>query len=498
MKQILLFLSISFHLSGFSQVLKTPLQNKEYKEVTSYDELSNFIYELDQNSDLLTAEPIGKSVQGRNLYAMKFSSSEFGKDDSKVKVLFIAQQHGNEQSGKEGALLLALEILKPENQYLFDKIDIAIIPQMNPDGSELNQRRNGNDTDLNRNHLILTEPEVIAVHKLFNKYKFHVTLDVHEYFPFGDTWKEFGYRDNSSILVGINTNPDIAREIRDLQKNEYQKFINEYLNERNISNFIYTPGGPPEIKYIRQSTFDINDGRQSFGIQNTFSFIHEGMNGTDGFIENIKYRTESQMEAMMGLLKFTYLNHEIIKETVIKSRENLINNTVGNNIGIQFEHVNDGSTLPLPLYSYATGNDTVINVMDYRGKVEPVFEVKKPIAYLIPRNLPDIMDWLKRHNIYFEDYKSYPGYLIKQYSIIAMDSLNFEGDMVVNPKTKVKIHSSKMNESEYIIVPTSQLKGNMLVIALEPKSELGLVTYPGFSNILKLGETYPIYRVELK
>ncbi len=39
----------------------------------------------------------------------------------------------NEQSGKEGALLLINELLMPENQYLFDKIDFALVPQMNPD-----------------------------------------------------------------------------------------------------------------------------------------------------------------------------------------------------------------------------------------------------------------------------------------------------------------------------------------------------------------------------
>jgi len=41
-------------------------------------------------------------------------------------------------------------LLKPENQYLFDRIDLVIVPQMNPDGSEINKRLNGNEADLNR------------------------------------------------------------------------------------------------------------------------------------------------------------------------------------------------------------------------------------------------------------------------------------------------------------------------------------------------------------
>ncbi len=101
---------------------------------------------------------------------LKFSTSEFGKDTSKIKVLIFAQQHGDEQSGKEGAYFLPENYSNQRIDYLFDKIDLVLIPQMNPDGSEIDTRFNANGMDLNRNHLILTEPETIAMHKLFDEY----------------------------------------------------------------------------------------------------------------------------------------------------------------------------------------------------------------------------------------------------------------------------------------------------------------------------------------
>ncbi|MDP2363026.1 MAG: M14 family zinc carboxypeptidase, partial [Ignavibacteria bacterium] len=104
MKTIFLLLFIEF---AFAQV-QTPLEKNNYLKVTTYDELTNFVYQVDESSDLLSVEVIGKSVEGRNLYAIRFSNSEFGKDESKIKVLIFAQQHGNEQSGKEGALLLII------------------------------------------------------------------------------------------------------------------------------------------------------------------------------------------------------------------------------------------------------------------------------------------------------------------------------------------------------------------------------------------------------
>ena len=109
--------------------------------------------QLDAGSELLTVEVSREIGAGKESICDEVLLLGFGKDASKIRVLVFAQQHGNEQSGKEGALLLARELLKPENRYLFDRIDLLLVPQMNPDGAEANKRRNGNDADLNRNHL---------------------------------------------------------------------------------------------------------------------------------------------------------------------------------------------------------------------------------------------------------------------------------------------------------------------------------------------------------
>jgi hypothetical protein len=39
------------------------------------------------------------------------------------------------------------------------------------------------------------------------------------------------------------------------------------------------------------------------------------------------------------------------------------------------------------------------------------------------------------------------------------------------------------------------LKGNLIVLALEPKSMLGLVTYKNFAGLLKKGDKFPVLRV---
>ena len=485
----------SLLISGivFSQQL--PLEKNNYQKLTSYDELTEFVNKLDQSSDLLSVEIIGNSVEGRNVYAMKFSDSEFGKDDSKIKVLIFAQQHGNEQSGKEGALFLAQELLKPGNKYLFAKIDFVLVPQMNPDGSEKNQRRNGSGMDLNRNHLILTEPETIGLHKLFNKYHFEVTMDVHEYWPFGEDSKEFGYRRNADETIGTNTNINVSQNIRDLSFNKYVPFLFDFLRKQNISVFHYLPGGPPDVELIRYSTFDINDGRQSFGIQHTFSFIQEGINGENYSTDNIEHRATGQMLGMMGLLKFSYDNKDEIKKLVYEEREKLISNIVSNKVSIQMDHFSNGEKLQLPMYSYYSCNDTVISVTDFRPVIKSLYDVERPVGYLIPDSLTEIKVWADNQNIKSydninEDYQD-----IEQYFVTGIDSIDFEGDMTVNPGLMKSDVTNNINFSDYFFIPVNQLQNSMIVIALEPKSELGIVTYKKYEHLLKKGETFPLLRV---
>jgi len=492
-----MFLAILFFYSTllFSQEKLTPSEIKGFSKITTYDELKAFILQLDSQSPLLNSEVIGKSSEGRNIYALKFSSGIFGGDNSKIKVLIFAQQHGNEQSGKEGALLLARELIKPENQYLFDRIDLALIPQVNPDGSEVNKRRNANNADLNRNHLILTEPETKALHNFFDEYLFEATLDVHEYSPYSKEWEIAGFRKNSEVTLGTTTNPNVAAEIRNFSGQSALPFALNYLNSKNFTSFVYCPGDLPGKGYTRHSTFDINDGRQSFGIQQTLSFIQEGMNGKDSYTENLERRAFGQMTGMRGLLEFIYQQKNTIVKMVQKERQLLTEGTDNQLISIQAKHITNGQTLQLPVYSYKTGLDSIVDINDYRPLVSSLADVKKPFGYLIPVELIGIIEWAHRQSLQLTSYEPVSTDIIEQYTIQQVDSIDFEGDIVIDPIVNTRQIQAADFKGKFMLVPTGQLKGNLAVIALEPKSMLGLATYEQYRELIKAGETYPILRL---
>jgi hypothetical protein len=488
----LLIIIFAFSNILFSQDLELPLEKSQYTKLTSYEELISFLEQICENRKIFELEYIGNSVEGRKIPLIKISSGNFGEDESKIKILVFAQQHGNEQSGKEGSLLLIKKFASGEIDSLLERVDILLIPQVNPDGSEINTRRNANNADLNRDHLTLLQPETTALHKTFNTYLPEVTLDVHEYYPYSESWEKYGYRKNFDEQYGTTTNINISERIREYSIKEFLTFAENFLNEKGFSFHSYMVGGPPEEGLLRYSTVDINDGRQSFGILNSFSFILEGKNGRDS-IENIKRRAEGQSIAIQALLEFVYRNKNEIKSLIKDERNKLINSSEGEKVSIRMDHFPE-EKLNIVFKSVSTGLDTTVMVDNFHTKVKSLLEVEKPLGYLIPANDKELISWMHRHNIKNYSYKPSLAHKVEQYKISSIDSVYLEGLYLHNIKADIDEQEVK---GDYFLIPLNQLHSNMIVLALEPESMLGLHQYKKFEYLIE-ENLYPILKISTK
>ncbi len=492
MKIIILFLAMTAAI--FSQEVQTPLEKNNFDSLTSYSQMITFLNNISKTDKRIKLEYIAESVEGRKIPLLKISNGNFGEDKSKIKILIFAQQHGNEQSGKEGSLLLLKDIAEKSFDKFLSDADLLLVPQMNPDGSQKNERRNGNEADLNRNHLILTQPEVIGLHKLFNEYLPEATLDVHEYYPYSDDWIKFGYIKNFDEQFGATTDINVSEKIRDYSNKEFFPFAKEYLKERGYSFNNYVLGGPPGVERMRHSTVDINDGRQSFGILNSFSFILEGLNGKDAFKDNIKHRANGQKTALEAFITFAVKNKDKIKKLVHSERTRLIKSKEGDSVAIRMEHVKGDSELKLTLKSVSSGEDSIITVEEYHSVVNPVLIVKKPSGYLIPKDSVNLVEMLKNHDVKFRSLTQAGKVIFQKYYIENIDSVFLEELMLPDPKIKIE-ETSIINPDKYFYVPINQLNSNVLVLGLEPQSMIGIVVYDEYKKWIQAGKYYPVIRV---
>jgi len=492
MKYLILILLAA--ASVYPQRLLTPFEKSGFSKSTSHEEMLQFISEVSLQKRTIRTDYIAESVQGRKIPVVKFSAAEFGTDNSKLKILIFSQQHGNEPSGKEGMLMLLADMAEGKLDYILPQADLAVIPMMNPDGNEAYTRRNGNNADLNRDHLIMMQPETQGLHQFYNKHQFEVNMDVHEYSPYSQSWTEFGYLKNSEVTVGTLTNMNIPEEMRAYQLTVYMPYIKQYISVQGFSFEEYLPGGPPEKELIRRSTYDINDGRQSIGSLGAFSFIQEGMNGRDQ-LDNLERRANGQHAGVRGFLMFAIKNKNQIKNLVENGRKSLIAGKP-DSVAVQMTHALTGETRTMALLSVSTGADTQVTVTNYRPVVQSRHSVAKPKGYLIPADDEKLVSWTERHSFTKEKYVPGKADIISVYTITGIDSIDFEGDIVADAVTKSNAVKSADLKKEYWLLPTNQLAGNVIAQALEPKSEIGLVTYKTFEYLLVKGEEYPVLRLE--
>ncbi|RKX71300.1 hypothetical protein DRP53_02070 [candidate division WOR-3 bacterium] len=121
----------------------------------SYHELDSILNEYARKYPRIARlETIGYSVQGRCIFAMKISDN-VAQDEAEPVMRLIGNMHGDEFIGCEIPLYFLTYLLdnyqsSSQVRGLVDSIEFYIIPMLNPDGHELNQRYNANGVDLNR------------------------------------------------------------------------------------------------------------------------------------------------------------------------------------------------------------------------------------------------------------------------------------------------------------------------------------------------------------
>ena len=164
-----------------------PEDHRTLTTSTSYPGMEAFLSSVDGKGPVRVSVE-GRSVQGRSLYLVHAAH----RADAPFRILFYAQQHGDEVSGKDALLYLIRDIARDPSRLPAD-VDLWVMPMMNPDGAEARTRRNGAGADLNRDHVTLLQPETQALHRVVRRLKPHLAVDAHEFGRDGEDWTKRGW-----------------------------------------------------------------------------------------------------------------------------------------------------------------------------------------------------------------------------------------------------------------------------------------------------------------
>lgn len=196
----------------------------------TYESMVEYLKTQDAKQAAMELEVIGKTVKGRDIYMAKYLSNP-----ANPTILFLTQQHGNEQLTTEGAMEFIKHLGTGKTKGVLNNVNVLIIPMLNADGAmgDVNfsldnyladgdrhlTRYNANQVDLNREHdkaISAMEPEVRALHEnVFQKYKIDYMIDLHHQGTRSETEGELV---SGSILYPTNANvkPEVLEKSKKL------------------------------------------------------------------------------------------------------------------------------------------------------------------------------------------------------------------------------------------------------------------------------------------
>ena len=223
---------------------------------------------------LLEVMEIGHSVGDRPLHAVRFRSPDSGRGQKPWTVLLLGLQHGNEPAGREGLLALIFDLVEDPSR-LPASTELWIVPTVNPDGLVADERRNGADFDLNRDHLILSQPETRAIHALARRIEPDVVIDCHEFRRDTGDYTAQGYLEWPLVMMDTANTALLPDSFYTLGKSWVEQ-MKPVMAAAGINYSRYLVGDAPPDGELRFSTLDPDDARNGLAVHSSsLGFIIE-------------------------------------------------------------------------------------------------------------------------------------------------------------------------------------------------------------------------------
>ena len=118
---------------------------------------------------------IGTSFLGNEIYKLSFGTGE-------KRLLIWSQMHGNESSGTR-AMFDVINFFEQNSelaQTILSNLTIDFIPMLNPDGSNVNTRRNAIGIDINRDFLAKESTEIHVLLNQVEKGNYQTLFNLHD------------------------------------------------------------------------------------------------------------------------------------------------------------------------------------------------------------------------------------------------------------------------------------------------------------------------------
>lgn len=474
--------------------LATPLEHYHYQRYSSSEDVAGFLRAVAAaGGPYARLECIGRSAHGQEILALCCDRRAVDVEPRpRLRVMIVGSQHGaSEAAPCEALLMLARAVLLGDLQALLDDLELVLIPNANPDGRDRDSSRNGNDVNINRDFVLLSQPESCALDAAVLRYAPEVVLDAHESAILKrNTLGREGYLTTFEAQFDVANSPAIPAVQRDYLEGDLLPALIAAVEARGLRAQRYIREITSTRQPITNGGLTVRKFRNKAGLRGALTVLLETPMEpkADPYptFRNIGVRTEKQWCCVQAFLAEIVTRRAAIA-AVVARRERL------------------GPRTPIPLNGIYVPNAPSPRVtIELRRRdtflLEPVdFEdhrqvavrdyVPLPTAYVITAHTAVFANLLSRQQIPFEVVGEAHAVEIEQEIMAGGPVADAACEIIDRRMWRGALPAGSLR------VPITQHTGRLLPLLLDPRSQSSVFRYPSYARLIERAQPLFVARV---
>jgi len=501
---------------------QTRAERTDYRETSHYEDVLQYLEDLQVKGAPISVQFIGVSTQGRKIpLVIAARPPVAGQADAhrigKPIVYVQANIHAGEVEGKEAVLILLRELAQKPKGGLLDNIVLLTTPIYNIDGNETwgpwqknrrNQnepevvgiRANGQGLDLNRDGMKAESPEMrAALQSIYTTWDPDVVMDLHA---------TNGTRHGFQLTYSPPLHPDTESNLLRFNRDELLPAVRRRMRQDfGIETFVY--GNLPRNRKSQgwyQSAPDPRRITNYMGLRNRLSVLSEAacylpfrqrVTATHHFVLTVLEEIARQSQQVLSLTREAdarVIGWGLQPETApaMTVRYQIISRGREEILLEKSTPADSSSKTPMRI----TAPRDIISVrMPVYDRFKTTRTARFPAAYLIPATFHETMELLRRHGIIVErllaDWKgTTEAFVIDE---IVSAGRPFQGHVLKELRGHFESVQTEVLKDSYL-VKTAQPLGILIFHLLEPESLDGVAAWGFLDRALRAKGRYPIHK----
>ncbi len=496
---LLLLIALAVPLPGAGQAgSDLPLTGAEasgWERTSTHAQVMEFLWEVQARTDRMLIQELTVTNEDRPHPVVFLGDPPLSEPTAsllagKPTLFIVATIHGNERSGKEGGQQFIRELTLGDHQDLLERVNVIIVPHMNPDGGDAGRRTNALGYDMNRDWIVAETREVAGVvEQILNRFAPDVFVDSHNggSYPYHMTYQ-------------ATLDPTADEALVEFARGPMYQAIKDHLESQEMKMYWYSgPSFDEEADtWFWRTTVPWPRKQHSYGgIRNMITLLFE-VPGR----HSLEVGAASARESMLALTRFMAENGPEVRGVVEEARRRTV------------EEPNPEIYFDLEPVAYPEAEEFYVVQRDEDGEwMEPERVTGEnrtlyvptrtralPYAYAFDGRLDDLAGFLRRHGIQVEKLREDATVEGERYRIqeISWAEEPYQNHLMADIQVELVEEEISLPAGSYL-VRTRQHEGRLIPQLLEPDAVDSVVRWNFLDHVIPTegGDDafVPIYRL---